>query len=178
MTKITSEQYNQVLEFIDKDLMTKTSLKVEEIIDIKQRCSYDQYLESISVKKKVKKYNIKSLLTDDWRKFWAVWPSTKSVPGTMYKSGAKMKGMELKMHQKWSEALDSGRITKEKMQYAAECYLKWAYSDSKRMERNELQYRNGMEPWLNQEQYLLFMDLELPQDIVQEKKVYQNSTDM
>lgn len=112
-----------------------------------------------------------------WSEFWNLWPSTKSVPDTQYKSGASMKKNEQKMYEKWLKAIESGKITIEKMYRAADCYLQWGYEDSKRLGRNELQYRNGMEPWLNGEVYLNYQWMEMPVKYVQ-KEVVQSVTDM
>lgn len=180
------EEYNKIVLYIQQYLVHNTMvaedanegyevLSAGYIKNLQKDLPYQGYAES---KGRGKKINIKQFLTEDWKKFWNTWPSTKSVPGTQYKSGAKMKGQELKMHEKWYNAIyEHEKITLEKMQYAAECYLQWAYEDSKRLCRNELHYRNSMEPWLNQEQYLLFKDVEMP---IKSKPVpvYQNSIDM
>ena len=133
--------------------------------------------EPVQVKKKVKIQEPMMEKDEEWSKFWKVWPATKSVPGTQYVSGAKMKSSEVKMRAKWANVVyNNKRISLENMQYAAECYLQWAYTDSKRLGRNELQYRNNMEVWLNQEQYLIYSTMEMPEQ-PKEKLVYANSTD-
>lgn len=184
MAQINDTQWDSILLHLQNQLSTQVEnhggveiIRWADVVNTLGTCTLTEY-QIQQGKVKAKKYNIKQFLTEDWKKFWNVWPSTKSVPGTIYKSGAKMKGMELKMHMKWCEAIEHEEITTEQMQYAAECYLQWGYVDSKRLKRNELLSRSGLEPWLNQSQYLIYKDIELPQEVMQEKKVYQNSTDM
>lgn len=184
MTK--EQEYNQIVSYIQQKLQdhVKDYCGIVDAVDIRvvealqEKLPYSSYIESISkTKGKNKGIHYSAFFTEDWKKFWSTWPSTKSVPGTQYKSGAKMKGAELKMHEKWYNAIESEKITVEHMQYAAECYLQWAYEDSKRLGRNELQYRNGMEPWFNQEQYLLFMTVEKPK-VQKQEAVHTTAVDM
>lgn len=145
--------------------MAVTEKEYNSIIQYVRRCDNEAELTTYAGWKestKGKKKKEKVVYTEAWKKWWNTWPSTKSVPGTEYISGAKMKGAEDKMHDKWYNATNSGKISEDMMQYAAECYLQWAYEDSKRLGRNELHYRNGMEPWLNQEQYLIYGKIEKP----------------
>lgn len=137
---------------------------------------YTSYVESKG-KKKVKKVEaISAEYLEHWKDFWKLWPSTKSVPGTQFKSGAVMKKSEAKMMAKWHEAIKQGKISISSMNYAANCYLQWAYHDSIFKGRNELQYRNSMEVWLNGEVYLTYVDVPMPP--TQNTTIYQNSTDM
>lgn len=159
---VTEKEYNSIIEYVyeylNKTYEVNKEILAVDIVSLPGQCDYTDWKESIKGKKKKEKI----VYTESWKKWWNTWPSTKSVPDTEYTSGAKMKGAEEKMHDKWYNAISSGKITEEKMQYAAECYLLWAYEDSKRLGRNELHYRNGMEPWLNQDSYLIYMDRPLP----------------
>lgn len=135
-------------------------------------------LKQLNEKKEKKKVVIDPLLNEAWNRFWSLWPATKSVPGTEYKSGAKMKSDEIKRYSKWVAAIESGKVSIEVMYRAADTYLQWAYEDSKRLGRNELQYRNGLEPWLNQEMYITFSQVTPPVKTTEKKQsIYNNSTD-
>lgn len=73
-----------------------------------------------------------------------------------------MRGSEQKMYEKWLAAIESKSATIEELYTAADSYIAWGYSDSKRKGRNELESRSGMEPWLNQKQYLIYKTLPKP----------------
>ena len=162
---VQSKEYNSILQYI-VDQISKGDKDTP--VDIQRDCPYENWLAQEIIKKqqnkgkKIKKSKIEGQYKEEWAKFWNVWPSTKSVPGTNLKSGAVMKKDEAKMYAKWLSIIDSGKCTIEELQHSAECYLEWAYEESKKKGRNELQYRSGMEPWLNGGIYLTYKDMEMP----------------
>lgn len=188
---IKEADYYSVIEYVKEQLRKQMFLMTHvngyptkavphaTIEEMNQLIKYEQYLvECVNKKgKKKEKKLVEGKYAEEWKVWWQLWPTTKSVPGTTFKSGAVMKKDEQKMYSKWLAAIESGKITIPNMQYAAQCYLEWCYSDSKRLGRNEMQYRNGMESWLNGEMYLNYISLDMPAEI-KDKKVYQNSTDM
>lgn len=171
---IKEAEFNSVVMYIKKKLLEQWEkydvITATDMIRLPELAPYEQYLVTIvnAKKKAPKKPVITSEYKEAWESFWKLFPSTKSVPGTSFKSGAVMKKNETKMFEKWLSAITSGKITIEKMYYAANCYLQWAYEDSKRLGRNELFHRNGLEPWLNGQVYLTYMDMEIP--VIQEEK--------
>lgn len=149
------------------------------ILSIPHLMKLSEFLVAIGEKKERIKAPEGDLYEDAWKQFWTLWPATKSVPGTEYRSGAKMKSSEVKMRAKWVQAIyNDKKITVEGMYKAAQCYLEWAYEDSKRLGRNEMQYRSNMEVWLNQEQYITFSQVAPPKkQTVERSPIYENSTD-
>jgi hypothetical protein len=147
--------------------MATTADEFQSIVEYIQRkvhgpigdTNYDEWKAS-RVKRKKK---VEGKYIEDWKKWWELWPVTKSVPGTNYICGAKMRGSEQKMYEKWLAAIEAKAVTIEELYTAADSYLAWGYSDSKRKGRNELESRSGMEPWLNQKQYMIYKDLAKPE---------------
>lgn len=131
--------------------------------------NYEKWLaEQVNAKKSKKKVEIPEHWKESWQKFWDTWPNTKSVPddkgGWLFKSSAVMKSDEAGMFKKWLKAIESKKITIEQMQYAAECYLLYGYNKSKTLGQNKMEYESGMAPWLNQQKYLVYMNLEMPKE--------------
>lgn len=190
--QVTTQQFKQILEYVKGELLKQVAPMIyiyaenqypteavakTTVLCIPQLITLDGYLKSQGEKKQKVKPVVSEVYKEAWKKFWNIWPSTKSVPGTEFKYGAKMKSDELKMYGKWVTAIESGKISIEMMYKAADSYLQWGYEDSKRNGRNELQYRNGLEPWLNQESYLTYMDVPVPKKVIEKVTVYENSTD-
>lgn len=173
--QITEKDWKSVIQYVQDKLKgqlynmaeegTEDSIGVDEdsINSLQVTCTLSRYLEATKQKKERVKAPENDLYEDAWKQFWVLWPATKSVPGTEYKSGAKMKSSEVKMRAKWVQAIyNDKKITVEGMYKAAQCYLEWAYEDSKRLGRNEMHYRNNMEVWLNQSQYITYSQVEPP----------------
>lgn len=137
--------------------------------NIPELATYEGYKASQKGKKKEKPV-VSEEMKVAWSTFWGTWPSTKSVPNTQYKSGARMKSGEAKMMQKWLDAIEGKKTTVQKMQYAAECYLAWGYYDSIKNGRNELIYRNALDVWLNGEMYINYSDVEMPPVVKKQEK--------
>ncbi len=174
---MTEIEYGKVVKYIQQKLLANPMLKVmvsgtddemneieaipkfmvEELQTLAPYTSYKESQKGKRVKKPVEGKYI-----EEWNKFWNTWPSTKSVPDTQIRSGAPMKKNETEMYKKWLNAVENSPISIDSMQYAAESYLQWGYEDSKRLGRNELLSRNGMEPWLNQKVYLTYMEVPKP----------------
>lgn len=187
---IAQKDYDKIIQYVQQELLKQlmpmiysNQYPVEGVakatlLSLPALCTLDNMLAATTEKKeKAKKVEVNPIYKEAWEQFWNLWPGTKSVPDTKFKSGAKMKSNEIGMYQKWVAAIETGKIGMEAMYKAANSYLQWAYEDSKKMGRNELQYRSGMDPWLNQEQYLIWMDVALPMKQVIKEKVYENSTD-
>lgn len=189
MATIKEDQWNSVIKYIQEKLLTKkweykngegdikAAVNEDDINILQEIAPYSDYLVSTvnSSKKKVVKKPVGDQYVEEWSIFWNTWPNTKSVPNTEYKSGAKMKADEPKMYKKWlshvySESTDNYEHMIAKIQRAAEVYLQWAYYESINKGKNELQYRNGMEPWLNQAQYKLYADVPYP-PVIENKQV-------
>jgi hypothetical protein len=178
--QVTSKEWQDVMTYVQKKLLDQIgngdSISRITVIGVLQDITAEQYsADTHVVRGKRKPVQIDNEYDQSWRLFWNTWPSTKSVPGTQYRSGAKMKGNEQGMYKKWLAAVVSD-ISVERMQYAAECYLQWAYTESISKGRNELEYRNAMEPWLNQSLYLNYADVPMP-PVTKQQIQYQNSTD-
>lgn len=186
--QITTQEWVQLMKYISKELLKErmdmgepgglrvNGVSVPVIEGLPSWMKLEDYIADTGTKKERKKpVQVDTEYEQGWKKFWSTWPSTKSVPGTQYRSGAKMKGNEQGMYKKWLAAIVSN-ISVERMQYAAECYLQWAYTESISKGRNELEYRNAMEPWLNQSLYLNYADVPMP-PIAKQQVQYQNSTD-
>lgn len=170
------EVFDSIIKYIQKTLLEKevgvgegtvkdAMIWIDDVEELQATCRYEQWLaEQVNNRKSKKKEKpvVSAEMQEAWKKWWNLWPATKSVPDTQYKSGAKMRGTEAKMMEKWVNAITSGKTTVARMHYAADCYLQWGYEDSKRLGRNELQYRNSMEPWLNGEMYINYADVEMP----------------
>jgi len=186
--QITTNEWNDIVKYIQNKLLQQTEVSrtatgiakavIPELtlIGTMSTLTLSDYIIASGAKKEKKKpVQIDNEYDQSWRLFWNTWPSTKSVPGTQYRSGAKMKGNEQGMYKKWLAAVVSD-ISIERMQYAAECYLQWAYTESINKGRNELEHRNGLEPWLNQSLYLNYADVPMP-PVAKQQIQYQNSTD-
>lgn len=194
---MTSEkEWNSIIEYIQQKLQERIYEIVDSVMDavsidvlakkdidnLQEIAPYADWLVSaVNSKKKVVKKPVEGKYQQQWKAFWEIWPSTKSVPDTQFKSGAKMKSDEQKMYQKWLKLIECEGVGEQwaidQVYKAADCYLKWGYYDSIRKGKNELEVRSGMEPWLNQKQYLIYANMEYPP--VQKKQVvYENSTDM
>lgn len=171
---VNSYPIKRTMGMTDDLTITTEMVSCDAITGVMEKMNLEQFLADSGNKKERKKVVIDSDYKEAWEKFWTLWPGTKSVPGTAFKSGAKMKGNEEKMYQKWLEGIKI--IPAERMYYAAKCFLEWGYEDSKRTGRNELISRNGMEPWMNQKLYLIYKDKEMP-ETKKERKIYQNAVD-
>ncbi len=165
---MTEPQFNSVVSYISKKLQEQPlSAGTISVSNLQEVITYQEWKEE--KKPRAKKPTGKYI--DEWNKFWSLWPATKSVPGTQYISGAKMKSDEQKMYDKWLAIVDGEGhdVAISNMYKAAECYLAWGYSDSIRKGRNELETRSGLEPWMNQKQYLTYYNIPMPQ-VVQTNK--------
>jgi len=166
--QIAKKDFDKIVEHVKNRILDEINcsgvINPPIIVGVCEMITLEGFLDSIQEKKqRVKKeIVINEQYKAAWNKFWSTWPTTKSVPLTEYKSGAVMKKDEKKMYEKWCAVIECKGITIEQLQYATECYLEWAYTDSKRLGRNELQFRNGMEPWFNQSIYMNYIYREMP----------------
>lgn len=180
---LTEIEFNKVVEYIQQKLIELPTvvvpvnyendiwnnieaIPVTTVQALERVTTYTGYKEQAKKSKKVKPA-MSPEMKAAWDKWWNLWPATKSVPDTQYKSGAKMRGTEAKMMEKWLAVVNANGVVDHnlaimQMYKAADCYLKWGYYDSIRKNRNELEGRSGMEPWLNQKQYLIYVDTEYP----------------
>ncbi len=166
MKYISSELLKQLVPAVYENGYPMEGVPKATILSMPALISQEQFIVDTDTKREKRKVVVEVEYKEAWDKFWKLWPGTKSVPGTAFTSGAKMKGSEENGYKKWREAIKN--ITIEQMYYAANCYLQWGYEDSKRNGRNELLSRNGLEPWFNQKLYLVYMNKEMPE--VQRKK--------
>lgn len=136
-----------------------------QISEIGERLLQDLYNLQPSPLKKIKIsiiQEVDSELERAWEAWWEIWPQTKSVEGTVYVCGKAMKKDKLAMRSKYMGIIASKVITVEQMKHAATVYIEGGKRDSIRRGRNEMEYLNGMEPWLNQKQYLNWMKMPMP----------------
>ena len=132
------------------------------IVGTIQDLTLDNYLQESGTKKERKKPQVTDNgVADKFNEFWAVWPSTKSIPGTRFRSGKSMKSDAEKMRYKFADIVRSGEVTADQLIHASRVYLELNKQDSIRNDRNEYEHINGMEPWLNQKKYLNYLDMEL-----------------
>jgi hypothetical protein len=166
---VTEAEYQSIVEYVSRKIAEDQCMEPWLPAELQQLCPYNDWKLSRGKMKKVKK-PVEGKWSEEWQKWWNLWPSSKSVPNTQFKSGAVMKKDEQKMYQKWLEVVelnrsiggDTAEATIQSLYKAADCYLQWGYYDSIRKGKNELEVRSGMEPWLNQKQYLIYATMEYP----------------
>lgn len=138
------------------DVVKKFSIEAIPLLDLKE------FLKDTGEKKEKKKREVSD--NPEWEKFYQYWPATKSVPGAAdpkYKSGKSFKGNEPICRRLWEDALDVVRA--ERLLHAAKVYITYGIKDSYKKGSNQMEYLNALEPWLRQQKFLNYVDMEIPE---------------
>lgn len=177
---VKEEVFNSIVEYVKNELKLRCQeFNMEPVIPTRSLNSavipYERWLVQYTNKKKPKK---KVEIPEDykvaWKKFWNTWPTTKSVPdnkgGWLYRSSSPMKSDENGMFKKWLKVVGK-ECTIQQMQRAAECYLLYGYNESIIRKENKMIYKAGMGPWLNQQMWKIYMELEMPEQVQGKKGI-------
>ena len=154
----TEEQYNSVIEYAIKQTVGD------------EKMSYQNYLDSIPKKGKVKKDV--GELEGEWKEWWKLWPSMRTFEyqGQKFICEKPMKKNMEKMKEKWL-AIVTKEITPGLLYKAAHKFLTSTMINSVRKGRNEMEFVNGMEPWLNQKQWRNWLETDIIEETQRMQKV-------
>lgn len=153
----------------------KATKKLRELMWIKDdtltQIAEDVYHGIINMKEPAEKKSKKSMpvttqYDEQWSVFWRQWPAMRSFEwkGAKFTCKKPFKGSEQKMKQKYITTVQKGQLTAEQLNKAALVALSWCMENSYRKGKNEMEYHSGMEPWLNQEQYIHWVGMGMPEN--------------
>ena len=165
MKPVSQEAYEYIQQYL-----TKCMFEDREAI-------YDEYIASIP--KKRQKPQVSKELQGKWQELWKLWPSTNNFEykGKKFTGTKVMKKNEALCMQKWLNALKD--IEPDGIWLGAKVHLEYVKQASYKSGRNEMQYMNNLEVWLNGKVYMNWIGMQIPEEIQEQKKeVYENSTDM
>lgn len=141
-------------------------LYVSKYIEEGGKCTYEEWKELN--KKGRKKAEITGKYAEEWKKFWAQWPSMRSFEykGRKFICNKPFKANEEKLYNKYVAILEDKKenITPEQLYECARKTLLYCMQESYKRGVNQMEYHSGMEPWLNQRQYRNWLHIEIVEE--------------
>lgn len=183
--KLTLEHIYVVEQWMNGNkIENKTTTKLRSIYWIKDNeittLAQDTYYAIINTeepvaksKAKVKAVTIPTKYDDAWSDMWNMWPSMRSFEwkGRKFVCNKPFKSNEQKLKLKYIATIENGDITAEQLNKAAKTALSWCMENSSRKGKNEMEYMNGMEVFLNQRLWKNWLNVEMPIVEDREKQV-------
>lgn len=166
---VSLKEFNAIREYIDSYLKSYT-VNVEDIL---KECSYEKWVEQYKPKREKKQ--ITGKYSEEWKLFWAQWPSMRSFEykGQKFTCNKPFKANEEKLYQKYVAILEDKKenITADQLYECAKKALVNCMEESCRRGTNQMEYHSGMEPWLNQRQYRNWIHIQL-KEVIEEQESF------
>lgn len=157
---VTLKEFNAIREYIQDQMQTY-------LMKDDSNCTYEEWMSQYKPKRQ--KVEITGKYAEEWKKFWALWPSMRTFEyqGEKFICNKPFKKNEEKMYQKYVAILEDKKenITPEQLYECARKALLNCMQESYRRGTNQMEYHSGMEPWLNQRQWRNWMHIQIKEDV-------------
>lgn len=180
MAIISQIQWDSIIKYIQGDLMAKTSLTVEEIVAIADRCTLRQW-QLLQGKVKKIKPEVSKEVQEAFEIWWKGYPANskleykdKKWPGDRTLRANKQVCLKLynnaiiEIGKGWTDPVPTAASM---ICLALQVQLANIKIESYKTGQNKMQYMKNCETYLRQKAYEPWIGEPLPMDIVQEKKI-------
>jgi hypothetical protein len=157
---VTDKDFEHIIKYVQDTLMVHTKIAVEDIVDIAQLANYESWKSTKTRAKKVV----------DCVEFQELWDKFPGKASFVYK-GKKFTSEQAKRANyqlckgKYIKILAKGKYTHQQILKAMLVEVETRKIESYKTGKNILHYMNGLEPWLNQEKFEVYIDEEMPEEI-------------
>lgn len=161
---VKPQEYRNILEYATKELekivvSEDTNYVISQVL---QGLEYEQWVQQYKPSRK--RVPATGEYGESWNRLWDLWPSmrTFTYKGRKFECQKPFKSNEALCMQKYIDILKTDKVSPEVIYRAAETALAWCMENSYRKGRNEMEFMNGLQPWLNQKQYRNWLEVAMP----------------